>query len=77
MPIPGARYATVTTSGGKKMRYAFKGGKRGKGGKMVEAKNLTSGAVHTPGEFAADAAKRKRKPGDIDRMLKRGKHVAF
>jgi hypothetical protein len=38
----------VTTKGGKKIRLAFVNGK------VVEAKNLKSGAVHTPAEFAAD-----------------------
>lgn len=44
----------VTNKGGKKIRLAFD-----KGGNVVEAKNLQSGATHTPKEFARDR-KRKR-----------------
>mgnify|MGYP001619269868 FL=1 len=51
MPIPGARYRVVTR-GGKKVRLAFKGK-----GKVVEAKNLETGATHTPAEFGRDEAK--------------------
>ena len=50
MPIPGARYRVKTTKTGKKVRLAFAAGK------VVEAKNLKTGAVHTPGEFAEDEA---------------------
>lgn len=53
MPIPGARYRVTTTKKGKKVRLAFKGKT------VVEAKNLKTGAVHTPQEFAHD---RKRSP---------------
>ncbi len=56
MPIPGARYRVMRTKGGKKVRLAFKGK-----GKVVEAKNLETGAIHTPGEFAADRKRRKPK----------------
>jgi hypothetical protein len=63
MPIPGARYGTMTTSTGKKVRLAFRGGSRKKKtGTVVEAKNLGSGATHTPAEFATDRAKAKRRP---------------
>ena len=49
MPLgPGVRYR-VTTRGGHKIRLAFKGK-----GQVVEAKNLSTGATHTPSEFAAD-----------------------
>ena len=51
MPIEGARYRVITR-GGKKIRLAF----RGKG-KVVEAKNLETGAIHTPAEFGRDEAK--------------------
>ncbi len=54
MPIPGARYRVQTTSTGKKIRLAFKGKK------VVEAKNLKTGAEHTPKEFAADRKKGKK-----------------
>ena len=55
MPIKGARYRVITTKTGKKVRLAFKGK-----GKVVEAKNLKTGAIHTPAEFKADAKKKKR-----------------
>jgi hypothetical protein len=41
-----------TTASGKKVRLAFVGGR------VVEAKNLKTGATHVPSEFAAD---RRRK----------------
>jgi hypothetical protein len=48
MPLgKGVRYR-VTDSG---VRLAFKGGK------VIEAKSLSSGKVHTPKEFAADRRK--------------------
>ena len=52
MPIPGARYRVKTTKSGKKIRLAFKGQ-----GKVVEAKNLKTGATHTPAEFKAGKTK--------------------
>lgn len=54
MPIPGARYRVKTTKTGKKVRLAFQGSK------VVEAKNLKTGATHTPAEFAADRARGRR-----------------
>lgn len=49
MPLgKGVRYRVVER-GGKKIRLAFKGK-----GKVVEAKNLKTGATHTPAEFAED-----------------------
>ena len=50
MPIPGARYRFKR---GTSTRLAFKGNT------VVEAKNMKTGAIHTPEEFAAD---RRRKP---------------
>lgn len=67
MPIPGAKWRVTTTKTGKKVRLAFKGGN------VVEAKNLATGATHTPAEFAADRARRKRrrgKKGALAGMLK-------
>lgn len=65
MPLPGARYRVKTTKSGKKVRLAFKEGE------VVEAKNLKTGDTHTPAEFAADKAKRKKgKKGAIAGMLK-------
>ena len=52
MPLgPGVRYRVKTTGTGKKVRLAFKGKQ------VIEAKNLKTGAVHSPSEFAADRAK--------------------
>jgi len=49
MPLgKGVRYRVKQTSKGP-VRLAFKGP-----GTVVEAKNLKSGATHTPQEFAAD-----------------------
>lgn len=55
MPIEDARYRVTTTKSGKKVRLAFKDGE------VVEAKNLDSGAMHTPAEFKADRKARKKK----------------
>jgi len=45
MPLKGARYRYKK---GTKTRLAFKGGQ------VVEAKNMETGATHTPAEFARD-----------------------
>lgn len=50
------RFRVVTTKTGKKVRLAFRGKK-----KVVEAKNLETGATHTEAEFAADRRKKKRR----------------
>lgn len=52
MPLPGAKYRYAP---GGKVRLAFVDGK------VVEAKNMKSGATHTPAEFAADRAKRAKR----------------
>lgn len=49
MPIQGAKYRYKK---GTHVRLAFKGGK------VVEAKNTKTGAIHTPEEFAADRKKK-------------------
>lgn len=55
MPIPGgARYRYKK---GTHMRLAFQGNK------VVEAKNMETGATHTPEEFREDRA-RSRRRGD-------------
>jgi len=59
-PLKGVRYRAVQTPKGP-VRLAFRGGKGDSGGKVVEAKNLRSGATHTPAEFKADRAKAKKK----------------
>lgn len=48
MPLSGARYRYKK---GTKVRLAFKGNK------VVEAKNMVTGATHTPAEFAQDKKK--------------------
>lgn len=55
MPLSGVRYRVRTTPGGKKVRLAFKLGTN----RVVEAKNLQTGAVHTPAEFARDRQRRR------------------
>ena len=49
MPVGPGRFRVVTTKSGKKVRLHFT-----PGGKVNEAKNLSSGATHTPAEFAKD-----------------------
>lgn len=54
MPLDGARYRYKK---GTDTRLAFKGGQ------VVEAKNMKTGATHTPAEFARDRkAKARRSP---------------
>lgn len=53
MPIKGARYRVKKTKKGS-VRLAFKGNK------VVEAKNLKTGATHTPKEFEKDKRKRSQ-----------------
>jgi len=49
MPLGrGVRYRVKTTGSGKKVRLAFRGNR------VVEAKNLGSGATDAEGEFRAD-----------------------
>ena len=56
MPLPkGTRFRVKTTKTGKKVRLAFKGNK------VIEAKNLKTGKVHTPAEFEMDKKKEKKK----------------
>lgn len=58
MPLPkGTRYAT-TTKTGKKIRLAFAKGAPRHGAEPIEAKNLKTGATHTPAEFARDRQNR-------------------
>lgn len=51
MPLPGAKYRVTTTPKGAKIRLAFVKGQ------VQEAKNLETGATHTPAEFKADRKK--------------------
>lgn len=52
MPVGPGRYRTVTTSGGKHVRLHFT-----PGGTVNEAKNMKTGATHTPAEFRRDKGK--------------------
>jgi hypothetical protein len=56
--IKGAKYRVTTTKGGARVRLAWKGSR------VIEAKNIDTGAIHTQKEFARDrkrAARRKRR----------------
>jgi hypothetical protein len=55
MPLPKNTKYRVTTKGGKKIRLAFNKGK------VIEAKNLKTGATHTPAEFKKDRKLKKKK----------------
>jgi len=54
MPIPGAKYRMKQTGKGP-VRLAFQDNA------VVEAKNMKTGAMHTPAEFKADKKKSKKK----------------
>jgi len=56
MPVGKGKYRVITTSSGEKVRLHWT-----PGGKVNEAKNLKTGATHTPAEFREDAKKRKKK----------------
>jgi hypothetical protein len=53
MPLKGVRYRIVKTKRGN-VRLAFRGNQ------VVEAKNLRTGEVHTPLEFARERRRRGR-----------------
>jgi len=50
------RYRVKTTKTGKKIRLAFVKGTN----RVIEAKNIKTGATHTPAEFEADRKRRGR-----------------
>jgi len=54
MPVGSGRYRSLTTASGKRVRLHF-----GPGGRVNEAKNLETGATHTPDEFATERAARR------------------
>lgn len=66
MPLgPGVRYRYKP---GTKVRLAFKGNQ------VVEAKNMKTGATHTPSEFAADRKRSVHKVAPVQRaMLRRNR----
>ena len=82
MPLPrGTRFRYKK---GTNIRLAFPPGAPKRGASPIEAKNMETGAVHTPEEFRADKAKRqarrtagqfrpKRSPKQIQSALRRGK----
>lgn len=55
MPLEGVHYRVVHPKKGESVRLAFRGNT------VVEAKNLLTGAVHTPAEFAADKKQQQKK----------------
>src|SRR5262245_36793976 len=61
MPVGPGYYRTTTTSSGKKLRLHFT-----QGGTVNEAKNLATGATHTPAEFQAE---RKRRGTRLKRAM--------
>lgn len=63
MPIGPGKYRVMTTKTGTKVRLHFQ-----PGGRVDEAKNLATGATHTPAEFAADRAKRRGRRGLADHI---------
>ncbi len=56
MPVGPGRYFVTTTKTGKKIRLH-----ETPRGTVNEAKNLNSGATHSPAEFAADRARADKK----------------
>lgn len=55
MSLPKGTRFRVTRRGGNKIRLAFRKGSN----EVIEAKNLETGATHTPSEFAADRKRKK------------------
>lgn len=56
MPVGPGKYRVTTTKSGEKVRLHFT-----PSGKVNEAKNLKTGATHTPQEFAKDREKAAKK----------------
>ena len=51
MPLPaGTRYRVKTTTGGKKIRLAFRKGTN----RVIETKNLQTGKLHSMADFARE-----------------------
>ena len=48
------RFRVKHTKSGKRIRLAFRDGK------VIEAKNLATGATHTPAEFRLDRQRKKK-----------------
>lgn len=60
MPLPEGTTYRVITKGKNKIRLAYD-----KSGKVIEAKNLDTGATHTPEEFEEDAEKQTDSPDNV------------
>lgn len=67
MPLPGARYRMTKNH----MRLAFN-----KNNKVIEAKNMKTGAIHTDGEFAEDKANAGHPDDAIHEEIQHGLHRA-
>jgi len=68
MPTPkGTRFRVKTTKSGGKIRLAFKKGSN----QVIEAKNLKTGATHTPKEFASDRKKTKKRGKKLPKKAKK------
>jgi hypothetical protein len=67
MPLRGVRYRVTHTRRGP-VRLAIRGQT------VVEAKNLRTGAVHTPAEFAADRRGVRPRAGGAHGVVKRRPH---
>jgi hypothetical protein len=66
MPVGKGSYRMVKTKAGKMVRLHFTAS-----GKVNEAKNMKSGATHTPAEFHADAKRSAARKSTVKRATKR------
>ena len=66
MPVGKGSYRMVKTKTGKMVRLHFT-----PSGKVNEAKNMKSGATHTPAEFRSDAKRSAARKSTIKRATKR------
>lgn len=67
MPLGPGRYRVTTTKTGKEVRLHFT-----PGGRVNEAKNLATGATHTPADFAADRRRRAQRKTSLARQRATG-----
>ncbi len=72
MPLKGVHYRVKTTKSGKRIRLAFR-----KSGAVVEAKNIDTGEIHTPAEFARDKKRRSKTRKKVRRAGLKDKIVNF
>ena len=66
MPVGPGKYRVVRR-GGQMIRLHF-----GPNGEVNEAKNLNTGAVHSPKEFAADEKRRQQRQAEMNQKLRGG-----